>query len=197
MTGFYINLPIGGIVAALLVWVDVPDASGKTEGSAGMREFYDHLDLIGFTFFAPAAVMLLLALQYGGNQFAWDSSQVIGLFCGSAATFIVFGIWNYRAGEKALIPVPLLRQQAIWSSCLVVTFNMAITFLASYYLPIYFQTVKGASALMSGVYLLPSIIAQMIFAVGSGVLGKQMCQSHGQGLTRFGNMSANGNQSEG
>ncbi|KAK9242014.1 hypothetical protein V1506DRAFT_572943 [Lipomyces tetrasporus] len=45
-----------------------------------------------------------------------------------------------------------------------------MTMCASYYLPIYFQAVRGVSPLTSGVYLLPSILSQLLFAVGSGIL---------------------------
>lgn len=116
--------------------------------------------------------MFLLALQYGGNQYAWDSSVVIGLFCGAGVTSIVFVAWNWRVGEEAMIPTYLVRQRVMWTSCLVMTFNMVLVFLASYYLPIYFQTVKGDNPLKSGVDLLPSILAQMLFAVLSGFLGE-------------------------
>jgi hypothetical protein len=41
-----------------------------------------------------------------------------------------------------------------------------------YYLPIYFQAIKGASPMMSGVYLLPSILSQLIGTLLSGALGQ-------------------------
>lgn len=36
---------------------------------------------------------------------------------------------------------------------------------------IYFQAVRGKSPTISGVYMLPSVLSQMCFAVGSGILG--------------------------
>jgi MFS family permease len=42
--------------------------------------------------------------------------------------------------------------------------------VANYYLPIYFQAVKGATPTMSGVYMLPSILAQLFTAVLAGRL---------------------------
>ena len=42
-------------------------------------------------------------------------------------------------------------------------------FCASYFLSVYFQAVKGASPLLSGVYLLPSILSQLILAVVAGL----------------------------
>lgn len=122
--------------------------------------------------FAPAAIQFLLALQYGGNQYSWNSATVIGLFCGAGGTFIVFLAWEHRQGEAAMIPFSMVGKRTVWSSCLVMLLLMSMTFCASYYLPIYFQAVKGVSPLMSGVYLLPSILSQLLSAVISGVLGK-------------------------
>jgi hypothetical protein len=170
--GFYINLPIGGLVAALLVFIQVPDQIIKPEGRSVLRTVLKKLDLIGFALFAPAAIQFLLALQYGGNKYSWNSATVIGLFCGAGGTFMVFLAWEYREGDAAMIPFSMVREKAVWSSCLVMLFLMAMTFCASYYLPIYFQAVKGVSPMLSGVYLLPSILSQLLFAVVSGVLGK-------------------------
>lgn len=48
-----------------------------------------------------------------------------------------------------------------------------LIWLSSTDVPIYFQTVRGASASLSGVYLLPMILSILIAAVGSGILGKR------------------------
>ncbi|KAL9615619.1 MAG: hypothetical protein Q9160_009366, partial [Pyrenula sp. 1 TL-2023] len=167
---FYINLTIGGLVAITLLLIKTPDAKADIEGENTWASFFKKLDIIGFILFASSAIMFLLALQYGGNQYPWDSSVVIGLLCGAGVTSFVFAAWNWHIGEEAMIPTHLIRQRVMWTSCLVMTFNMVLVFLASYYLPIYFQTVKGENPLKSGVDLLPSILAQMLFAVLSGFL---------------------------
>lgn len=45
--------------------------------------------------------------------------------------------------------------------------------ITNYYLPIYFQAVRHATPTMSGVYLLPAILSQIIFATVSGILGEK------------------------
>ena len=170
--GFYINLPIGSIVAAMLFFVSIPSQTSKPKALSVARTLPTKLDLIGFAIFAPAAIQLLLAVEYGGNQFAWNSSTVIGLFCGAGVTFIVFLVWDYYKGENAMIPFSMLRKRTVWTSCLVYGFLMSQMFTASYYLPIYFQGVKGASPTLSGVYLLPLILSQVACAIGSGTLGE-------------------------
>lgn len=129
------------------------------------------LDLVGFVLFAPAAIQLLLALQYGGNEFPWHSSTVIGLFCGAGATFVAFLAWNWHKGDEALIPVAMVRKRVVVASCVCVLFMMGMTFLVSYFLPIYFQTVRGVSPLISGVHLLPTILPQILAAVVGGWAG--------------------------
>ncbi|CAI7586305.1 unnamed protein product [Penicillium palitans] len=57
------------------------------------------LDLIGFSILTATLIQLLLALSYGGNQYAWSSPTVVGMFCGSAAMFMMFLAWEYRIGR--------------------------------------------------------------------------------------------------
>jgi hypothetical protein len=150
----------------------IPDQTPKEKASTVARTIHTKLDLIGFAIFAPAAIQALLALQYGGIHFPWNSLQVIGLFCGAGATFVVFLAWEYHAAEKAMIPLSLVRQRRVWTSCLVYGFLLGQSYATIFYLPVYFQAVRGASPLMSGVYLLPGILGQMFAAVASGALGR-------------------------
>ncbi|KAF3054874.1 putative HC-toxin efflux carrier TOXA [Daldinia childiae] len=167
---FYINLPVGGLVAIMLVFVDIPEQMSKPKASTVVRTLHSKLDLIGFVLFAPAAIELLLALQYGGFQFAWNSSQIIGLFCGAGITFVVFLAWEYYKGDEAMIPFSMTRKRTVWTSSLSYGLLMSQLFCLSYYLPVYFQGVKGATPLLSGVYLLPSILGQLFTSVLSGWL---------------------------
>src|ERR1700733_11151661 len=118
MIGFYINLPIGGLVAILLLSIHLPDTS-KTRDISILQTIWTKLDLIGFALFAPSTIQLLLALEYGGNEYAWNSATVIGLFCGAGGTFIVFLIWEYARGDDAMVPLSMMKHRGVWSSCLV------------------------------------------------------------------------------
>lgn len=72
---FYINLPAGGVAAALLLLTRIPDAHSKGKPTEVLREIHHKLDLIGFVLFAPAVIMLLLAMQWGGNKYWLLSSS--------------------------------------------------------------------------------------------------------------------------
>jgi nitrate/nitrite transporter NarK len=116
--------------------------------------------------------MLLLALEWGGSKYPWKSATIIGLLCGAGGMLPIFILWEHRAGEEAMIPLSMVRRRVVWCSCLVIGFFFGSLIIFSYYMPIYFQSVKGVSPSLSGVYLLPAILSQMVMAVVSGILGK-------------------------
>jgi hypothetical protein len=97
---------------------------------------------------------------------------VIGLFVGAAATFAIFLWWEHRYGDDALLPFSMLRMRVIYSASTTMFFFMGVMLTPYYYLPIYFQTIKGDSPLMSGVHILPSILSQVIVTMSTGTLSK-------------------------
>ncbi|KAL4807853.1 major facilitator superfamily domain-containing protein [Aspergillus unguis] len=171
---FYINLPIGGAITLVLLFVTIPEPKVTNDPLSTLHIIREKLDLIGFFIFAPAIIQLLLALDYGGNQYPWNSSTTIGLFCGSGATFILFMGWEYHTGREAMFPLQMVSQRIVLFSCLFMFFLGGMNACATYYLPLYFQVVKGVSAMISGVSTLPSIISQLIIVIFSGFLVRKV-----------------------
>lgn len=128
------------------------------------------LDLLGFVIFAASCTMLLMALQWGGNGYAWNSSTIIGLFCGSGVTIALFFWWQNRKGDEAMIPLTIFKQQTVFFAFLTMLFQGG-QMLSSYYLPIWFQVVKDANPKRSGIMTVPTMISQMFSASISGLLG--------------------------
>ncbi|MCJ1356954.1 MAG: hypothetical protein MMC33_006950 [Icmadophila ericetorum] len=167
---FYINLPCGAVVALLLVFIALPDHSGKSTETRTVGQFLAKLDVIGFAIFAGASIQLLLALNWGGIDYSWSSSTIIGLFCGAGGVLLVFLPWEYYKGNEAMIPFSLIGRHVVWSSCVNYGFFAGCLLTSTYYLPIYFQAVRNATPTLSGVDLLPSILGNMLFAILTGGL---------------------------
>jgi MFS family permease len=174
LLGFYLNLPIGGLAAAILLCFRFPEATKKEAFSLGLlRKVLPELDLIGFLLFVPPSVMFLLALQFGsGNKYPWNSATIIGLICGAVVLALIFIFWERHMGDRAMLPGSLLKRKIIWTSCVHSVCNISCVIVASNWLPTYFQAVKGDEPTMSGVHVLPSIGGQMTFVLMSGALGK-------------------------
>lgn len=171
---FYINLPVGGIAAALFVFIPIPEIKKKDAFSMVLvKKVLPELDLVGFLLFAPAAVMFLMALQFGsGNTYAWNGATIIGLICGAGVTALVFIAWESRMGDRAMIPGNMLRMRIVWTSCVFGSALMCCSIVASNWLPTYFQAVKGEGPTLSGVHILPSILSALLFVVITGAASK-------------------------
>lgn len=166
---FYINLPVGGVAFALFIFIRLPPADKKTWTS---RTLFWDLDIIGFAIFAPGSVMILLALNWGGNDYAWNSAIVIGMLSGAAAILVIFVFWEIRQQDQAMIPPPIVSLRTVYSSCFTAFFQGGSMLVLMYYIVLWFQIVKAVSPSMSGVYTLPSLLSQVLFAIVSGVAGK-------------------------
>ncbi|KAF2645527.1 efflux pump protein [Massarina eburnea CBS 473.64] len=167
---FYLNLPIGGIAAVVIYFVHFSDPNAKIPYSVSLfRKVIPQLDLLGFVVFAPACIMFLLALQWGGVKYAWKSGTIVGLFVGAGITAALFAAWETRVGEGAMIPGALLRHRIMLASTGHTVAMGVIVMVGSLWMPMYFQAVKGASPTQSGVDTLSSIISQLVFIIISAV----------------------------
>ncbi|KAJ4352555.1 uncharacterized protein N0V89_007904 [Didymosphaeria variabile] len=168
---FYMNLPIGAVTAAMLAIIHIPEPNPKAPYSFALfKDLVLHkLDLPGFALFAPACIMLLLALQFGGEgSHAWSSATVIGLFVGAGVVAIIFIAWEARVGDQAMIPGSLFKSR-ILLACIGQTIGLGVcVFVGSLWVPTYFQSVKGAGPTESGINVLPQILSQLLFAIMSG-----------------------------
>lgn len=127
------------------------------------------LDPTGIVLILGAVICYILALQWGGVSLPWSSSTVIGLFVGFGLLLICFGINEWWLGERAMVPMRLLKNRYIYQG-MAYSFTIAGTyFLVLYFLPIYFQVIDNVSPIQSGVRNLPLILAITLATVSSGI----------------------------
>ncbi|KAI1374343.1 major facilitator superfamily-domain-containing protein [Hypoxylon crocopeplum] len=167
---FYINLPVGGFVIFIFVFVaklPVSRLSGKRQP---LLERVLDLDFLGFLIFAGASLMFLIGLQWGGTDYPWGSPTVIGLLCGGVVAFGVLGCWFTYMGESALLPPRLLRNRINIMITITSFVQSGGTITALYWLPVWFQAIHGADPLGSGVMILPLILSQLVASVVCGAV---------------------------
>jgi len=152
----------------VFLFVNPPPLSAEESHKSAFQRIKD-LDIIGALLFMPAIVCLLLALQWGGNEHAWNSSRIIGLLVGFGVIIIIFIAWQLHLGDDAMVPPRILKQRTVASACLfTLTFGGSV-FILMYYLPIFLQSVRGSSATKAGIQLLPVMVASVVSSITSGV----------------------------
>ena len=115
--------------------------------------------------------MILLALQFGGTYYPWNSSVIIGLFCGGFVTVIVFAVWQWRLQDSAYLPLSVAAHRTALFASLAMLFGSGAYSVLIYYLQIWFQAIKGASPLSGGLMYFPTVIADVLTAVVASGLG--------------------------
>lgn len=166
---FYINAPIGALVIVVILIFRLP-AVKQPPPAVSWKEKLLQTDPIGVVLVAGSIVSFLVALQYGGVEYAWNSSTVIGLLVAFVAILVILVFWEYYQGEYAMLTPRLVMQRSLWAPAVFQFFFAGGYFLLLYYLPIYFQSVKGASPIQSGVDNLALIIAAGVSVLAGGIV---------------------------
>ncbi|KAL4867236.1 hypothetical protein BDV12DRAFT_198445 [Aspergillus spectabilis] len=120
--------------------------------------------------FTGSIVCLLLAPQWGGTTYIWSSGRVIAPPVASVASFGGFVAFEVLRKDDATIPRSVVLNRTA-GLCMVYAFCSSAAFnVIDYFLPIWFQAMKGATAAESGQMLLPSIIGLSVAAISSGFI---------------------------
>ncbi|KAI1656968.1 MFS general substrate transporter [Daldinia decipiens] len=164
---FWINLPVGAVTIIVMILVYHPQPRTGSKGKITQRLI--SLDLVGNVILLGAAVMLFLALEYTLTGADWASAEVIGLLCGAGVTAIVLVGWLRWKKDRALIPPAIAKQRTVAASCLMAFFTYGALLIHTYFLPIWFQSILGYSAIQSGVAMIPYFVANALFSVFSGI----------------------------
>jgi len=128
------------------------------------------LDLVGCCILLPTVICLLLALQWGGTTYAWNSSHIIGLLVGSAILACSFVYSQIEQGDGGVMPPPLFRNRNVLCAILFGFFFGAGFFSLLFYIAIDFQAALGSSATKSGLQLLPLLVSTVISSIVTGGL---------------------------
>ncbi|RAO74259.1 uncharacterized protein BHQ10_010271 [Talaromyces amestolkiae] len=138
---FYINLPLGvPVVVLLLLFLHIPKHI-RAEPTT-WKEIILQLDLPGFSIILTSLVCYTLALQWGGQNKAWNNGSVIAT---------------------------LIKPRVVWANALWSFITTAAFYQVMFYLPIFMQSIHGQSAILGGVNTLPFLL---FFGVGTMVSGK-------------------------
>lgn len=180
---FWMNLPVCGLaLMALLFFMRVktggldPSAfsaqSSEQPGPSKGRQIMarlKQLDYLGNGIFTLSMIALLFGLVEGGSVHPWSSWRIILPLVLGVVGWIVFHIQQHFAAQPS-VPTRLFANRTSATGYLLTFLSSILVQALAYFLPIYFQAVKGTTILASGVNFLPMAIGTLIFAVVAGIL---------------------------
>jgi EmrB/QacA subfamily drug resistance transporter len=154
---FYINLPLG-IVCLVVTQIVL---------KAPFARHRHKIDFVGAALVVASVSSLLLVSVWGGSQYPWGSGTIVGLGGTGLVLLGLFVLWEARVSEP-ILPLKLFASKIFSVSvalCFIVGFAM---FGAIIFMPVYLQLVKGSSATLSGLQILPLVAGLLLTSIGSG-----------------------------
>ncbi|KAA8648390.1 hypothetical protein EYZ11_007499 [Aspergillus tanneri] len=165
---FYINAPIGAVTLLLTMccFSDTPKPSDVAR--MVLKQKISQLDLVSNLLFIPALTGLFLAFSWAGTKYSWDSGPVIGLFVAFAVLISAFVYNQIRRGDTAALPSRIIKRRSVIAGCIFIMCGNSTDNVLEYYLPTYYQVVRGYTPAKSGYMMLPIIVAGTIGALVHG-----------------------------
>ncbi|MGW2642195.1 MDR family MFS transporter [Streptomyces sp. NPDC001348] len=154
---FYINLPLGVVALALVSAVlHLPKKRAKAR-----------IDYLGVTLLTVGITSIVLVTTWGGTEYAWTSARIMELIGIGVAALVGFAFWQTRAAEP-VVPLHIFRSRNFTLMSVIGFITGFVMFGATLFLPLYQQSVQGASATNSGLLLLPMLGAMLVTSMVAG-----------------------------
>ena len=154
---FYVNLPIG--LAALVVTSIVLDLP--------VTRIERRIDWSGAALLVAAVTTSLLVTTWGGTQYAWGSTTILGLAAAAVVLTALFVLRERRAPEPVM-PPHLFANRVFLVAALTMLLVGIGMFGAIVFLPLFLQLVIGVSATNSGLLLVPLMLGIVLTSVVTG-----------------------------
>ncbi|KAL2144470.1 hypothetical protein VTI28DRAFT_9045 [Corynascus sepedonium] len=163
---FLINIPIG-LAVVLILFFFVKSARSKDHDMAWPDKLR-HLDPLGAALLLPCVVSLILALQWAGSAYSWSNWRIILLWIVGGLLVIAFAISQKTRPEVATIPSRVAAQRTVVASLWYQTLTGGVMMVVTYWLPVWFQAIQGASPVESGTRTIALVLSQALGSIMGG-----------------------------
>ena len=157
---FYINLPFGAVAMALI-------ATALTVAGKPARRRV--MDLTGVALFAAGVSALLLGIVEAGRVGSWSRVDVVGLLLLGVLVLVAFVVVEGRAVEP-IVPLRLFKNRMVLAAVVTRFLAGMAMFGALSFVPLFLQSVIGASATGAGLVLTPFVLGWVVMSVVSARL---------------------------
>jgi EmrB/QacA subfamily drug resistance transporter len=155
---FWANIPVG-IAAFLVLLLAFPQRPLPKEKPS--------IDYLGAFTLVCAAVPLLLALSWGGRDYAWSSPLIVAMLGGGVVAAAVF-LYVERRAAGPIIPPKLFKNRVVATSAIGATLVGIGMFGALMFMPLFMQGVVGLTATRSGTMMTPMMLSMIAASITAG-----------------------------
>ncbi|WP_037604282.1 MDR family MFS transporter [Streptacidiphilus rugosus] len=155
---FYVNLPLG-LVA--LLWLALTLRLPA-------RRIHAKIDWAGIGLLTVSVTAIVLAATWAGTTYAWGSWQILALGAAAAGGLTAFVAVQRRVREPLLPLSVFTNHRNVPLAMALILVAGVVMFGAGLYLPLFQQTVQGASATNSGLLMLPMMVPVVIVSTVAG-----------------------------
>jgi len=162
---FWINLPFLGLGAVMVVLFLTLNYQ-VSSFAAKLRR----IDWVGAVVFIAASTGFLIPLTWGGIMYDWDSWRTLVplILCGVG--LIAFVVYEAYVPEEPLIRLEVFQNQTAAVTFFSTFIHGLLLWCTLYYLPLYYEAVKGMTPIMTGVALFPQTFTVAPASMISGIL---------------------------
>ncbi|MFD3442167.1 MDR family MFS transporter [Streptomyces sp. NPDC058685] len=155
---FYINLPLGAVALAMVTAVLHLPKRERTK---------PRIDYLGAALLTVGITSIVLVTTWGGTEYAWDSAVIMELIAIGVAALTGFFFVETKAAEP-IMPLHIFRSRNFTLMSVIGFIAGFVMFGAVLFLPLYQQSVQGASATNSGLLLLPMLMSMLVVSMIAG-----------------------------
>ncbi|PYI36995.1 putative efflux pump antibiotic resistance protein [Aspergillus indologenus CBS 114.80] len=166
---FYLNAPIGVVTLLLTMYCFSDPPKPDHLAHIPLKQKLSQLDLLSNLLFIPALTALFLAFSWAGTKYPWSSIPVLAPLVTFTVLMGSFIYNQHRQGNTAALPLRILQHRSIIAGSIFIACGNSTGNVLEYYLPTYYQVVRGYTPAQSGYMMLPIIIAGTIGALVHGV----------------------------
>ncbi|KAJ5263327.1 Major facilitator superfamily domain general substrate transporter [Penicillium angulare] len=137
------------------------------------REKASKIDWYGVLASVTGIVLLLIPINSGGSIWSWHSALVIALLTLGSVSLVIFIFNEGLLAKIPLMPLRLFKQRSLTIMLVSGALHDYVWQATQYFMPLYFQEIRGFSALESATLILPYVLSQSIAGAISGPLMSQ------------------------
>ncbi|KAL8981523.1 MAG: hypothetical protein Q9205_003714 [Flavoplaca limonia] len=162
---FWINLPFIAI-AFVFVPLFLKLAFKPTSFAAQLAR----VDWFGSFLFISSTTSFLIPITWGGVSYPWTSWHTLVPLCLGIAGLITFITYEEIVATEPLIRLVIFKNRTAAVSYSATVIHGMVLWSLLYYLPLYYEAVKGFSPIISGVALFPETFTVAPASVIVGIL---------------------------